>query len=177
MNKKVLGVFVSLLAVAMLATPVKAEPTQGQKVAVTLSFVGVTGPPEIVDTMDSGPVSHRLVHTTWVVVLEIENGPTFSGTAFDERTIVIVPQKDGTKQITKSHYEFSFPSEGGGFEGNTLLILDGFTGPPPPLWEKGKAYSLFQGTGAFEGQTLNFRHTWSPYVAGPIVWDGYLLKP
>ena len=40
MNKKVLGIAVVLMAVAMLATPVMAEPTKGQKVPVRFRAVG-----------------------------------------------------------------------------------------------------------------------------------------
>jgi hypothetical protein len=162
------------MAVAMLATPVLASPTKGNKVAVTLTFANRI--PNVIDEWDSGGVTHTLVINTWKVILEIEGGPTYTGTAIDERKIVAVTQKNEVDQICRSYYELSFPSAGGGFEGNSLLIIDGFTGPPPPMWDKTKIHYLFRGTGAFEGQTLNVGETWTPF-GGPLGASGYLLKP
>ena len=174
MNKKILCIFVSLLAVALLATPVYASPTKGNKVAVTLTFSNRVG--EVIDEWVSGRVTHRLQINTWDVMLEIEGGPTYLGTAIDERKIAEVMQNNEVDRICRSYYELSFPSAGGGFEGNSLLIIDGFTGSPPPLWDKTKVHYLFKGTGAFEGQTLNVGKTWTPF-GGPLGAGGYLLKP
>jgi hypothetical protein len=107
--------------------------------------------------------------------LEIDDGPTYTGTVIDERKIVAVTQKNEVDQICRSYYEHSFP--GGGFEGNSLLIIDGFTGSPPPLWDKTKIHYLLKGTRAFEGQTLNVGRTWTPF-GGPLGASGFLLvKP
>lgn len=175
MNKKILGIAVALMAVAMLATPVMAKPTKGNKVAVTLIFTSRTSK-TVVDEWVSGGVTHRLLINTWNVRLEIDGGPTFEGTAIDERKIVAVTQKNEVDQICRSYYELSFPDEGGGFEGNSLLIQDGFTGAPPPLWDKTKIHYLLRGTGAFEGQTINVGKTWTPF-GGILGASGYLLKP
>ena len=83
--------------------------------------------------------------------------------------------KDNGKMIIVDYYVFTFGD--GGFEGNGLVILDGFVpAPPPPAsWEQSLARGLFQGTGAFEGQTLNVGHPfWS--MPGPPTWIGYWLK-
>ena len=173
MNKKILVVFVAVLAIAIFVTPVFAKPTKGQKVAITLIWSRTSK--VVVDEWVSGKVTHRLVHLTWNVTIKFEDETTLNGTAVEERKVVLVPQKVGSKNVIRVNSELSFPSEGGGFEGYYLLILAGFTGPPPPMWEKSKVHGLFRGTGAFKGQTLNVGHTWKPFGAS-IGWTGYWLK-
>jgi sugar-specific transcriptional regulator TrmB len=107
------------------------------------------------------------------VELEIEDKPTLIGKAIIEREMVILPQKHGKNLILRDYYEISFP-QGGGFEGNALVILENIT--RRTFWEKSKAYALFSGTGTFEGQTLNIGHPWQNFHY-PIVWTGYLLNP
>jgi hypothetical protein len=175
LNKKVLGIAVVLMAVAMLAVPVIAKPTKGNKVAVTLIFVERMGRTIIEDRYSNG-ILHRLLELTYNVELKVTDGPTLEGTAVWERMTLQNPKS--MKNISREYYEFWFPIEGGGFEGHCLLMMDGFVPAPPPpaTWEKSKAYGLFQGTEAFEGQTLNVGHSWEE-PTGTIVWTGYWLKP
>ena len=64
-----------------------------------------------------------------------------------------------------------------GFVGNGKVILYGVVQVGPSIsWVGGIGKGLFHGTGAFEGQTLNFNSNWRLFGGG-IVWDGYLLKP
>jgi hypothetical protein len=173
MKKEILGIFMCLFFASLLIISVYASPTKGNKVAVTLTFSNRS--PDVIDEWVSGGVTHSLIINTWDVTLEIDDGPTYSGTAIDERKIVAVTQKNEVDQICRSYYEHSFP--GGGFEGNSLLIIDGFTGSPPPLWDKTKIHYLLKGTRAFEGQTLNVGKTWTPF-GGPLGASGFLLvKP
>jgi len=177
MKKKIFYVFVSLAFLAMLVIPAFASPTKGNKVAVTLVFVERTGRTIIEDKYSNG-IRHRLLELTYNVELQVADGPTLEGTAFWERMSVL--NLKSAKNVCREYYEFWFENEGGGFEGNCLLIMDGFvpgTGPGnPATWEKSKVYGLFQGTEAFEGQTLNVGHPWEE-PTGTIVWTGYLLKP
>jgi hypothetical protein len=90
------------------------------------------------------------------------------GTLVIERKFVRVPQKDGFRIIFQDRYEFDFGD--GGFEGNGNLIIE-------VGWGQTLAYGMYQGTGAFEGQTLNIGHTWAEYGGGqPTPWYGYWLK-
>lgn len=178
LNKKVLGIAVILMAVAMLAVPVYAKPTNGpNKVAVTLTFVERTSRTIIEDKYSNG-IRHRLLELTWNVELIVTDGPTLVGTAFAERITIL--NLKSAKNIQRDYYEFWFEDEGGGFEGNGLNVLDGFVPAPPPpaTWEKSKAYGLFQGTEAFERQTLNIGHTWGEPGSGSEIedWTGYWLK-
>jgi hypothetical protein len=171
MNKKILAIFVSLLVVALLTTPVLAIPTNGpNKVAVTVVFKSGSRT-DIVDVW-TGPIRHRTFTATWgVVELTITDGPTLIGTATAERSTVRVPQNGAYKVIFVDYYVFDFGD--GGFEGNGKVILDGMV--PGIGWDQSLARGLFQGTEAFEGQTLNIGHPfWS--MPGPPTWIGYWLK-
>ena len=171
MNKKILGVFASLVFVAMIVTPVLAKPTQGQKVAITLTWtrtLRIQDPPVF-----TGVVMHRHVYIEWSVVLEIEDGPTLTGTGTSIRDNVRMPQKDGDTVVIRDVTELWFPDQQGGFEGRGVIMIDGLTSPG--VWEQAKAHELLQGTGEFEGQTLNAGHHWEE-PSGAIVWTGYWLK-
>ena len=174
LNKKVLGIALTVFFLAMLAIPVCASPTKGNKVAVTITWTsaGVT----YVDDA-TGNVVHRHAEGNWdPLVLEIDGGPTYTGSAVNTvREGLRVPQKDGLNIIMREYLEMWFPSAGGGFKGHILVWMDGITGPPLTV-KRARAHGLLQGYGAFEGQTLNAGHKWRE--PGPeIVWTGYLLKP
>jgi hypothetical protein len=190
MKKKILMLFVSILAVAMLAVPVMAEPTKGQKVEITMTQVATSPPTPIDDDVFTGPVTHSHVNGYYDVTIEIKDGATvvstLVGDAVLNRKLVRVPQKGSIlgRWIFTDYYEITIDtvdgeSVDGGFEGNGKTILDGVNPAGMGIsWELGRANALFHGTEDFEGQTLNFKSAWTTYVGpGPIVWDGYLLKP
>jgi hypothetical protein len=166
-KKKILGVFGCLLIVAMLTTPVFADPTKGQKASITLRWFRTDR--LTVDEWWSNGVRHRHVHVWWNVVLEIDGGPTLLGTAFTERDAVRVMQSDGPNNVLNDYYMLTF--DGGGFEGNALILTQNVGTPTFRV----KAHGLLMGTGDFEGQTINAGHHW--VAGGPPVWTGYLLKP
>ncbi len=170
MNKKILGVFIGLLAIAMLAIPVYASPTKGQKVPITIRWTLVPG--GYLGSNYTGIVEHRHALGTWNVTLAIDGGATYNGTFAAVREVLIVPKKDGNNILWRERGEMWFPSAGGGFEGNFCVLMDGVGNP---LEMRAKAHGLLQGYGAFEGQTINAGHHW--VGLGPIVWTGYLLKP
>lgn len=175
MNKKVLGITVVLMAIAMLVAPVMADPTQGQKTAVTVNIAG--GPPTDIDPpVTTGPVTHKyqeqFMHT---VTITFEDGSTLDGTATVERKVVYVPQHGAMRWIFTDYYEFDFGE--GGFVGNGKTILDGVVFTATGIsWQASLAYGLFHGTGEFEGQTLNIGHTWGEPGSEQSAWTGYWLK-
>jgi hypothetical protein len=182
LNRKVLEIAVVLMAVAMLAVPVMANPTQGQKVAVTMTQIA-TGPPTTLDEDVTGPITHSHSEGYYNVEIDITDGPTLIGTAVVDRKLVRVPQKGSIlgRWIFTDYYEITIDTKGGapvdgGFEGNGKVILDGVNPATMGIsWEKGRANVLLHGTEDFEGQTLNFNVPWN--AEQDIVWDGYLLKP
>jgi hypothetical protein len=165
---------VVLMAVAMLTPPVMAVPTQGQKAAIILRWSNPTySSPEV---KPSGNVVHMHWQWTWDLELEIDGRPTIYGTAYVDRDLLRVNQKIGERWVALDYCELSFPDEDGGFEGNALIMLTEYD-PDSRTWETSKSHGLFQGTGAFEGQTLNCGNHWKPYSAGAPEWLGYIQKP
>ena len=176
LNRKILGICVVLLAVAMLATPVLAAPTNGQKVPITIHFANqqTTYTSEEI----TGNVIHRTADVTYDIAIDVDGVPTYTGTASALRNILIVPREVGVDLVLQDDYVFMIDDEEGTFEGSALILLKGYIAPTqttPPDYERGKAHALLQGTGGFEGQTINAGHHWVPF--GAISWSGYLLKP
>ena len=177
MNKKILGVFVSLVVLAMLTTPVFAWPARRQKTAVKVELFNTDlGDNTPVGTI--GPITLRNPTQTFLVTIT-KDGLIFNGDMEVNRWVVCVPKEDG-KEIRYfwDYYKFTFDDEGGGFEGPGLVILDGFQ-MTFPFWERGWAQGIFRGTGAFEGETLNVgSNGWRDFSIppSPIVWTGYWLE-
>jgi hypothetical protein len=162
----------------MLATPligiVTAEPTDGQKVPVTLKWRNV-GPTTVVERRDvNGNVSHRIMIQNWQVNLTIGDAVTpIQGTAVGNRqTLYRYTKPGGVDQLAIDYYVISFPTAGGGFEGNTHITLTDWDSVSRMY--NVHLHALFHGTGGFEGQTLN---TWQIGPGTNFVWEGYLLKP
>ena len=185
MNKKIVILLVTVLAITMLAVPAMAKPTNGpNKVAVTVTLFTpfqLLGPPE---PRPTGNVVHvYFPGQRYEVSIKIEpDGPTLDGTVDIERKFVIVLQPHngyGTKMIATDYLVFTFPGDDPdtGFVGNGKVIIDGATLGSAAPWEKARASGMFQGTGDFEGQTLNVgRHWTEPTEYGTIKWTGYWLK-
>jgi len=159
----------------MLAAPfigaVMAEPTQGQKVPITITWTSISTVPDVPKIVGNTVHNHGVI--TWGVAINIDYVPTYTGIAIADRYVVITVQKDGANMKMKEVYDMSIDGEDGGFVGSALILMEGVM--PTGGWEKSKAHGLLNGYGAFEGQTINAGHHWAP--PGPIVWTGYLLKP
>ena len=178
MKKKILMLLVSILAVAMLAVPVMAKPTNGpNKVAVMVTMTRNSasdggGPGILLDpNVNTGPITHGHWEQHFTTTITFEDDSTLEGTIVIERKVVIVRRAQGNKLIFTDYYVFTFPGNDPdtGFVGNGKVILD--IGKGLSL-----AYGLFHGTGDFEGQTLNIGHTWEDYTAAVNPWYGYWLK-
>ena len=157
----------------MLAIPVFAKPTKGNKMEVTITWTSAPASSSVINI--TGNVQHRHIEGNWdPIVLEIDDGPTYTGSALNTvREALWIPQKDGMNIVMREYLEMWFPSAGGGFKGNILVWMDGITGPT--TLERARAHGLLQGYGSFEGQTINAGHKWKA-EATAIVWTGYLLQ-
>ena len=170
MKKVTVIVFALAFLVVSFALPVMAEPTEGQKVAVTLKFTPVSGPSGDRWTTNGGVTQVRDAGLTYTLELTIDGAQpiTIMGQSVAERDAM---GKRPEMVLYHEHQVMSFPTEGGGFEGNDLLKLTDFESATEFTIQ---AHGVYQGTGAFEGQTLNLWRDKGP--ANPV-WEGFLLKP
>ena len=173
MRKIVVSVFALALLIMFTfsALPVMAEPTNGQKVAVTLKLTPVpeTSIPGDRWVTNGGVTQLRDSGLTYALELAIDGALPIKGIS-----IVVRDPALGKRPEMVLYHEYhvmSFSTAGGGFEGNALLRLTDFVSSTVYTVQ---AHGVFQGTGEFEGQTLNL---WR--YEGPTggVWEGYLLKP
>ena len=175
MKKKILGIIIVLLAVAMLATPVLAVPTKGQKVPITMKWARTSN--MLLERNDTkGGISHRSLSQTWTVQLFIDGAEIpLEGTAVVIReTHMRHTKKGGVDQIIIDHYDISFPTEEGGFEGNEHMLLTDYVSGPDGATFDVVLHALFHGTGEFEGQILNAGVDKGP--GATMEWEGFILK-
>ena len=175
MNKKIIRITFMLLTLLIVSTiPVMAKPTNGQKIEVALVF---KFPPisstYVLEDWSTGGVIHNTRLQEWNVELREGNADALGdilevGTAEVVRKTLVVPSAKKVNLI--DYYEITFGD--GGFEGIGKVMLGGFVAG---TWEESLARGLFQGTGEFEGQTLNVGHPW--WSKAGIIWEGYWLKP
>ena len=148
----------------MLATPVFAKPTKGQKeeVSLTWAWTGASGDPGY----PTGNVMHRIFTLYWDFNLTIDDGDPMPGNAITYRKMLIVQQADRQLRIFVDYYVLELEGYDGTFEGNALLQQDYTAG------EARVCHALLQGTGDFEGQTISAQQDWSSTPE----WTGYILK-
>ncbi len=167
-RKSLIVIFTLVLFATCFALPVLAQPTEGQKVAVTLKFTPVSGPPGDRRTTNGGVTQVRDAGLTFAVELTIDGAQPIIGESSAARDAM---GKRPEMVLYHEHQVMYFPTEEGGFEGNDLLKLTDLQSATEFTLQ---AHGVYQGTGAFEGQTLNLWRTKGP--ANPV-WEGYLLKP
>jgi hypothetical protein len=173
MNKKIL-VIVALLTFSMLLSPlVFAKPEKGQKVPITIHLTTVSNIP--VSDKITGNVIHRVADVLYDIAIDVDGVPTYTGTLVVTRNVLIMPREGGAKLILRDDNVMTINGIDGTFEGQSVIVIEGYDLSAIPPYERGKNHNLLQGTGDLEGQTINSGHHWVP--AGPITWYGYWLKP
>lgn len=178
MVKKVSVISTALMVVALLATllvgMVMADPTDGQKVPVVVTYTPIPGQQITIERFDTeGNTSHREISLNYTVRLFIGDAVTpLVGKVVGSRSAMWMHQKDGLHGILHDYYVFSFPTEGGGFEGNAILLFTDYVSSAS--YTVHMIHGVFHGTGTFEGQTLTAGRDEGP---PSMTWTGYLLKP
>ena len=174
MKKKVVVIAVALMTIAMLAVPVMAEPTKGQKVPAKmyiLGFYSEEGEGYSARTTNGGIVivNNNIVVYDPILLFIGDNPVPLTG-----KVVSYVHSVDNTKQLSvviQYDTDMSFSTSEGGFKGKMYARLtDMYT----PDWYI-KWNIVLHGYGAFEGQILQMS-TASPYP-NPVPASGYLLKP
>jgi hypothetical protein len=171
MKKKIMGVFVFMLAIVMLVTPVMAEPTKGQKVTAEMSVLGysmVPGEDYSFEVNNGGILIERNLIVTYNLKLIIDGGDPLFGTLVSN--VDTISNLDKETAVGHCDSVMSFSTAEGEFRGNyQTKQTEMFT----PDWTL-RMHCVLQGFGAFEGQTLQLSRT-GPYPGAPST--GYLLKP
>ena len=179
MNKKKI-VFSSLAVLMMFSSvllmPVMAEPTKGQKVAVTSVFVAPPQVPsmgELVITNGGIYILKDFVEVWSNNLLFIDDNPVplhicaymVESGSWNSKTRVCVLHDDVVWYVS----EEGSPD---GFAGTEILKLFDYDFLGTHRWTSMQMHAVYHGFGAFEGQTLTF------FYAGPAspVSTGYLLK-
>lgn len=165
MNRKFLVIAVAFMAVAVLATPVMAEPTAGLKVPATLTTV----PIDEVDPewwITNGHILQgRGGQETHLLILNIGGTVHISvdTSVFDE----MLNYK--TRMLNRRYTTLDSGLDNG-FAGNIEIKI--YNWKTPDMYYT--AHCVLQGFGNFEGQTLMLSYE-GPLVV-PMVWTGYCLK-
>jgi hypothetical protein len=172
MNKKVVVIAVALMTIAMLATPVMAEPTKGQKVTAemyVLGFSQVPGEDYSIKVNEGGiQIERNLIVTYDPILLIIDGGAPLVGTVVSN--VDIISNFDKKTAVGHMDAVMLFSTPEGGFRGEWQTYQEGMFTPDWTL----SIHCVLQGFGAFEGQTLCLSRT-GPYPGAPST--GYLLKP
>lgn len=164
-----LALVFALFAGLFVTLPVMADPTNGQKVPVRITWSQV-GKAVFGDILYSDGLSHRPITREWTVAIYIDGAttPSVTGTAHSEGLVLWAYTKLEMANYN-DYFELSFPN--GGFEGNAHFLLTNYDATTKTYDIRINA--LFQGTGIYDGQTLNVGRDKGP---GSYEWFGYLLK-
>jgi hypothetical protein len=172
MKKTILIFALSLLLIGTFISPVLAAPPEEQKVPVRIVWAPVAGSSSTIENRPSDGLSHRLITNRWTLQLYIGDSLTpLSGTATCTRYVLYAFLKEPQMGVYQDDYVITFASQGGGFVGRAHFMIFDYVSSTNYNVD---SHALFQGTGAFEGQTLNvgvergFMN---------LQWEGYLLKP
>lgn len=166
MNKKVLVIPIVLIAAAMFAVPVMAEPTKGLKVPATLTAAPQVGgaPPERDWTTNGDIVQTRGGETYFFPIILTIGSDVYDGGFSSNVNDAVINLKT---LVVNVRTEVVWTFEGiGRFEGNIkmkLSIIDGWY----------SIHTVLFGFGDFEGQMLMLSY-YGPQVGA--VWTGYCLK-
>jgi len=177
MNKKVLGITVFLMAVAMLATPIMgtamADPTKGQKVTASVTFIPPPSIPNMGDPWwtESGVFHGKGRTEAYSAILVIDGTPCDAFVIMVSQVGTWNPQQE--TMIMHSNDIVYIPSEGSsdGFSGMGAMKFYGYSWITH-MWASQKVRHIWHGFGSFEGQTLMLSYE-GP--RGPTM-TGYCLK-
>jgi hypothetical protein len=169
----VLAFSFALLIGLFVTLPAMASSPGEKRVPVDVSFK-VTSNKLIENFTTQGNVSHRVYLMKWDVNLMIDGSSTpLKGSAEVDRDTDYRYVKPGVvNQVINDHLVITFPTEGGGFIGHAQSIITD--------WDSAtrtyniRVHILLQGSGNFEGQTLN---AWQNGPGTTPLWEGYIVKP
>jgi hypothetical protein len=164
-NKKVLGIVLTVSFLAMLTIPVMAKPAT--KIEGVTATANGTPTPSSMRTVSHGSIRHIKGTTAGTVYLTIQGLGTLEGTWNSEWVTRSKISQDPTEALIASKLVWTFTGEGttGTFEGvDQRKIIGG------SYFED---YLVLHGTGDFQGQTLKLSYEGAP----PVIDEGVLIIP
>jgi hypothetical protein len=175
MNKKTLLIAMVVFSVMVMAAPVLAVPTQGQKLPISLKFTNSATTNPGTFNLNNGNIGQKRDSAgSYTVELSIDGADPIVGVSVTEVPISVYNMIKHQRFTIHEIHVMDFPTEDGGFEGNVLLRFTDVASLVPGAFDYHlEAHGTFQGTGAFEGQTIVASYDGPAYGT----WAGYLLKP
>ena len=180
MNKKVLGVAVTLLLAAMFVAPAMAAPaTKIEGVTMVVSPGGPVPYDGYPRWVSDGTISHSrgtnppgmTVTITIPNPQDPENPTVLSGDYYSDWVANANWKKDPVEVVIMSKLTLTFGDDT--FEG---VVQRTITGNPFLPTSPVEDHIVLRGTGAFQGQTLKLSCAGIP-AEGPMVAEGYIIMP
>jgi len=173
MNRKILGIIVAFLALAMLTVPVMAKPAE--KVTFTAIQIPIPQPPPPGSiSVSNGDIVHgKNLPGAGTIKLWIDSAPpatpTYTGTS-SALLIYNINLKTGEGPV-KFNMTWTFAT--GTFEGNILGGIADLSGPGMNAFVD--CHGVLHGTGEFEGQIIQIAG--EKPVGQPFTWTGTIVIP
>jgi hypothetical protein len=165
-NKKVLGIVLTVFFLAMLTVPVMAAPATKIEGVTATAMVTQTPNPGFPHMVSDGTISHGKGTSTGTVTLNIPGQDPLVGDWAGEWISMGNFKKDPAELVIMGKMVWTFT--GGTFEGIIQRLIIGW---PVPLYFED--HMVLQGTGDFKEQTLKLSYEGAP----PPVAEGYLVIP
>jgi hypothetical protein len=178
MNRKILGIAVTILAVAMLASPVMAY-SSANKTPVMATNIELTGADYVPsrDRWTSGQdmiIHHNSgLYKAWGTIdIYVDDVLTYENVEFID-TIYAVYNKYTLQVVARFEEVWTLP--GGTFEGTAHIMTEGGSLSSYQVLD---SHIILKGTGDYEGETMSLL---AHYVKGvdpfKLVYEGYWLTP
>jgi hypothetical protein len=177
LNRKILGIAVILMTVAMLATPVMAVSPKKISITATASLIpgsmDYSDPKFRSELNEGGVLQLRALHSKENVYLTIGDSP--SSIHFVAELTTNGRWKTPRDQVNHVKVVWTDDTKENGFDGvlQWKILFEGPAGPECGTW-----HGVLQGWGMYEGQKLQLEGFWNGGpTKGPSTYTGFLLTP
>ena len=175
MNKKVLGIVLTVSFLAMLTIPVMAAPAtkiEGVTVTAVVTQAANPGYPRFVS---HDTIGHTKGTSVGTVTVNIPGKTPLNGIWNGEFVTMSNWKDDPVVVNIRGKVVWTFTGEGttGTFVGLVQRNIIGFPPAPPTVIPYFEDNVVLRGTGDFQGQTLKLTFEGYP----PVVQEGYIIIP
>jgi hypothetical protein len=176
MNKKLLGIVIATLAIAMLITPALAAPAQ--KINFVVKTIPLNPQPtqgdDYVRFTSEGGIMHcrnqigASIAKLWLSS-DASGLPTYQGTGMSEVMWTLNQELTGP-----AVYKLTWTFSEGTFEGNLICTMTAVSPTAPAILSE--IHGVLHGTGIFEGQTMRIEDGARP-LGQPLTVTGTIIIP